>query len=463
MTTKPKIIVLDDDPTGSQTVHSCLLLMRWDVDTLRLGLQDDSPIFFVLTNTRALPPEAAASVTKEVCHNLKLALELTPPVSPPSQGGDTGGVFSPPSQGGDTGGVKFLIVSRSDSTLRGHYPIETDVIAQELGPFDAHFLVPAFFEGGRITRDSVHYLIINGVPTPVHETEFARDSVFGYHHSYLPDYVEEKTQGRISSQSVTRFLLADIRAGSLERLMKLNGNQCVVVDGETQADLDRFAQDVLAAASHGKRFLFRSAASILTALAALPPQPIAAENMAQYVRGGKPGAVIVGSHVKKTTQQLEVLLQAEGTVGIEVEVSRLLDDAPSQSAILLNEILTSVHAAHKAGKTPVVYTSRQELSFADVTTRLQFGTKVSTLLMDIVKGLPSDIGFLISKGGITSNDVLSTGLELTSARLLGQILAGCSMVITPNDHPLFPNLPVVLFPGNVGDADALATIYERLS
>ncbi|MEH2023684.1 four-carbon acid sugar kinase family protein [Nostoc sp.] len=437
MSNKPKIIVLDDDPTGSQTVHSCLLLMHWDVDTLRSGLQDDSPIFFVLTNTRSLTPESAASVIKEVCQNLKIAL-------------NTEGIDD------------FLIVSRSDSTLRGHYPIETDAIAQELGPFDAHFLVPAFFDGGRITRDSVHYLIIDGVTTPVHETEFARDSVFSYDHSYLPKYVEEKTQGRISAEVVERFLLADIRAGSLERLLQLHGNQCAVVDGETQADLNRFAVDILAAASQGKRFLFRSAASILTALAALPPQPIAAENMAQYVRQGKAGAVIVGSHVKKTTEQLEALLQLEGTVGIEVNVARLLDH-PNQSAALLTEIQESTRAAHEAGKTPVVYTSRQELNFKDVKTRLEFGEKVSGLLMDIVRGLPSDIGFLISKGGITSNDVLSTGLALTSARLLGQILAGCSMVLTSSDHPQFPDLPVVLFPGNVGDADALGTVYQRLT
>ncbi|KOP25190.1 Hrp-dependent type III effector protein [Hapalosiphon sp. MRB220] len=437
MTIKPKIIVLDDDPTGSQTVHSCLLLMRWDVDTLRLGLQDDAPIFFVLTNTRALPPESAASVTKEVCQNLQTALA-------------------------SEGIQDFLIVSRSDSTLRGHYPIETDVIAEELGPFDAHFLVPAFFEGGRITRDSIHYLIVDGVSKPVHETEFARDSVFGYHHSYLPKYVEEKTQGRIHADSVKRFLLADIRNGSLEALMSLSGNQCCVVDGETQADLDRFAQDILAAASQGKRFLFRSAASILTALAALPPQAIAPENMAEYVRNGKAGAVIVGSHVKKTTKQLEELLKAEGTFGVEVEVARLLDDI-DQSATLFSEILEKVHTAHTSGKTPVVYTSRQELTFKDVNTRLEFGSKVSRLLMDIVQGLPADLGFLISKGGITSNDVLSTGLALTSARLLGQILPGCSMVRTPADHPQFPNLPVVLFPGNVGDANGLATVYQRLS
>ncbi|NES99505.1 MAG: four-carbon acid sugar kinase family protein [Sphaerospermopsis sp. SIO1G2] len=438
MNTQPKIIVLDDDPTGSQTVHSCLLLMRWDVETLRLGLKDDAPIFFILSNTRSLTPADAANVTKEVCHNLKIAIEAE--------------------------NIKdFLVVSRSDSTLRGHYPIETDVIATELGPFDAHFLVPAFFEGGRVTRNSIHYLIIDGVPTPVHETEFARDSVFSYNYSYLPQYVEEKTKGRITENQVTRFLLADIRQGSLEKLLQLHNNQCAVVDGETQSDLNTFAQDLLNAASQGKRFLFRSAASILTALAALPPQTTPAENMSKYVRGGKPGAIIVGSHVKKTTQQLESLLKVEGTVGIEVDVSRLLDNQENELAKLLTEVLAKVREVHDSGKTPVVYTSRQELTFPDVKTRLDFGIKVSSLLMDIVKGLPTEIGFLISKGGITSNDVLSTGLGLTSARLLGQILAGCSMVITPSDHPQFPNLPVVLFPGNVGNADGLATVYQRLS
>jgi uncharacterized protein YgbK (DUF1537 family) len=435
--TQPKIIVLDDDPTGSQTVHSCLLLMQWDVETLRLGLRDEAPIFFVLTNTRALPSEKAATVTQTVCQNLKQALALEN-VS------------------------DFLVVSRSDSTLRGHYPIETDVIAAELGPFDAHFLTPAFFEGGRTTRDSVHYLRVNGVDTPVHETEFARDSVFGYQHSYLPDYVEEKTKGQIPASQVDRLLLQDIRAGVYDRLLHLSHNQCVVVDAETQADLNQFAGDVLKAADQGKRFLFRSAASLLTALAALPPQPIAPEKMASYVRGGKPGAIIIGSHVRKTTEQLEQLLQQPGIVGVEVEVARLLERSDDSRASLLQEATARVNEIHEAGKTPAIYTSRKELTFADTQTRLDFGEAVSGLLMDILRQLPEDIGFLISKGGITSNDTLSQGLNLRTARLLGQVLAGVSMVRTPGDHPQFPNLPVVLFPGNVGDATALATVYRRL-
>jgi uncharacterized protein YgbK (DUF1537 family) len=235
-----------------------------------------------------------------------------------------------------------------------------------------------------------------------------------------------------------------------------------VVDSEVQADLDQFAVDILAATSQGKRFLFRSAASLLTALAQLPPQPIAAEAMSSYVRRGKPGAVIVGSHVKKTTEQLERLLQESGLQGVEIDVSQLLN-SNIQPEALLEQTLKQVYEIYESGMTPVIYTSRQELTFETAQIRLEFGAAVSTLLMAVVQQLPADLGFLISKGGITSNDVLSTGLALKTARLLGQILAGCSVVITPPEHPRFPELPVVLFPGNVGDANALATVYQRLS
>ncbi len=434
---QPKIIVLDDDPTGSQTVHSCLLLMDWDVATLKLGLQDDVPIVFILSNTRAMSPQDAAATTQQICQNLKIAIAQAE--------------------------IKdFLVVSRSDSTLRGHYPVETDIIAQELGGFDAHFLTPAFFEGGRITTDSTHYLLIDGVKTPVAKTEFARDSVFGYSHSYLPDYVAQKTAGKIPATEVVKFSLEDIRSGQIERrLLKLNNNQCVVVDGETQADFDLVAKAILQATAKGKRFLFRSAASLLTSLAQLGEQPTAAENMGDYKPTDKPGVVLVGSHVQKTTQQLNQLLKEDDVVGIEVDVVRLRD-RPQEKNIILQQTLDEVKQAFTQGKTPVVYTSRQELSFANTQQRLHFGTEVSALLMEIVQGLPQEISFLISKGGITSNDVLSVGLNLTAARLLGQILPGCSVIKTEAEHPQFPNLPVVLFPGNVGNQDSLTAAWHRL-
>jgi uncharacterized protein YgbK (DUF1537 family) len=432
-----KIIVLDDDPTGSQTVHGCLLLTRWDTDTLRAALTDAAPLFFVLTNTRGMQAAQAAEVTRTVSRNLKQVLDRL---------------------AREHTRINPVFVSRSDSTLRGHYPVETDVIAGELGPFDAHFLVPAFFEGGRITRDSVHYLMVDGKPVPVHETEFARDSVFGYHHSYLPDYVEEKTHGGITAAMVQRFLLDAVRGDCLDRLLQLQGNTCCVVDAERQSDLDNFCRQLLAATARGKRFLFRSAASLLTSLAGLGPQPVAAADMREYVRAGRPGAVIVGSHVKKTTRQLEQLLQQPGVVALEVEVDRIEREGPA----LLADLLTAAGKAHAGGATPVIYTSRTEKTFADQKTRLAFGERVSAFLMQVVRGLPPTLGFLISKGGITSNDVLSTGLALKTARVLGQILPGCSVVRCPRDHPRYPGMPVVIFPGNVGDENGLATVYQRL-
>ena len=428
----PKIIVLDDDPTGSQTVHSCLLLTRWDVPTLKMALADAAPLFFVLTNTRGMDATRAAAVTREVCENLKAALADHPgPV---------------------------LFVSRSDSTLRGHYPVETDVMNDVLGPFDATLLTPGFFEGGRITRDSTHFLMVDGTPVPTHATEFARDSVFGYTTAFLPDYVAEKTGGRVAAKDVARLTLADLRAGKADAwLAGLRDNAIGVVDGESSDDYRLFADAVLKAAASGKRLLFRSAASLLTALAKLPPQPVAAEAFSTLVRDGRPGAVVVGSHVAKTTAQLTALLKEHGVVGLPLDVTRV----PAGRAAVVEELTASIAHAHAQGLSPVVFTSRSERQFASTAERLAFGGAVSGTLMDVVQRLPTTLGFLISKGGITSNDVLSTGLALTASRVLGQILPGVTVVQTPADHRL-PGVPVVIFPGNVGGDDALAQVYRRL-
>jgi uncharacterized protein YgbK (DUF1537 family) len=433
-----KIIVIDDDPTGSQTVHGCLLLTRWDPETLIEAFNDASPLFFVLSNTRGMDAAEAARVTREICVNLRTAMDRLAADGRP---------------------IQPLIVSRSDSTLRGHYPVETDVIAEELGPFDAHFLVPAFFEGGRITRDGVHYLMVDGVPVPVNETEFARDSVFGFRHAFLPDYVEEKTGGRIAAQTVERFGLEDVRGDVGSRLRALTGNVCGVVDAERQSDLDSFARQVLTAAGEGKRFLFRSAASLLTALAALPPQPVAPSSMSTYVRDGRPGVVLMGSHVEKSTRQLRHLIDHTDVIPIEIDLDRLLADEDA----LLKDLLGRLETAQNEGRGVVLFTSRGERQFPSTAERLAFGERVSGFLVKIVRNLPQEIGFLISKGGITSNDTLSQGLALRTARVLGQIRAGCSVVRCPGDHPRYPDLPVVIFPGNVGGDEALAEAYEILA
>ncbi|MFP5411216.1 MAG: nucleotide-binding domain containing protein, partial [Gammaproteobacteria bacterium] len=197
---------------------------------------------------------------------------------------------------------------------------------------------------------------------------------------------------------------------------------------------------------------------LLTALAKLPPQPVAADAFATLVRDGRPGVVVVGSHVARTTAQLMQLLKQRGVVGLPLDVKRL----PAGRAAVVDELTASIAHAHAQGLTPVVFTSRTELSFASTAERLAFGEAVSGTLMDVVKRLPETLGFLISKGGITSNDVLSTGLALTASRVLGQILPGVTVVQTPPWHRL-PQLPVVIFPGNVGGDDALAEAWRRLT
>jgi uncharacterized protein YgbK (DUF1537 family) len=441
-----KIIVIDDDPTGSQTVHSCLLLTRWDVQTLVEALQDDSPLFFVLSNTRGMDAARAARVTRDICVNLKHALDRL--------------------QGQGTS-INPIVVSRSDSTLRGHYPVETDIIAEELGPFDAHFMVPAFFEAGRFTRHSIHYLVMDGKPVAVHETEFAKDSVFGFSTAFLPDYVEEKTGGRIKATQVQRFLLDDVRADCRTRLRELAGNVCCVVDCESKADLSHFAEQLQAVAREGKRFLFRSAASLLTALAKLPAQPVDADDMACYVRDRKPGVILIGSHVAKTSAQLAYLREHTDVVPVHVDVKQLrasntLEWSEQAAVVAADAIIAQVDAAHARGKTAAIYTSREELQFPSQAERLAFGERVSAFLMGLVHRFPATIGFLISKGGITSNDVLTSGLTLKQSRVLGQILTGCSVIRCPSDHNRYPDLPVVIFPGNVGDETALAKAYAIL-
>ena len=122
MAERLKVVVLDDDPTGSQTVHSAPLLLRWDAASLAAGLSHPSPLLFLLANTRALDAAAAADRVREICRALRPALE----------------------EAVAAGWIdRWLIVSRGDSTLRGHFPLEVDVIVEELGPFDATLLAPA--------------------------------------------------------------------------------------------------------------------------------------------------------------------------------------------------------------------------------------------------------------------------------------------------------------------------------
>ncbi|MEA5391403.1 four-carbon acid sugar kinase family protein [Cyanobium gracile UHCC 0139] len=462
-----KIVVIDDDPTGSQTVHGCPLLLRWDAGTLAAGLAHPSPLLFLLANTRALAPAAAADRVREICGALRPALERAM----------AAGTIS-----------SWLVVSRGDSTLRGHFPLEVDVISEELGPFDATLLVPAFLEGGRTTVDGEHRL--HG--RPVHESPFARDGLFAYATSHLPDWVEEKSGGRIPATAVDRIGWRELEAGGpplLRHLARLESNVCVAVDGASEDHLASLASAVRSliagspagaglGAGRPRRFLFQCAASLIQALASLPPQPLAPAALASLRRGGGgaplPGLVLVGSHVPLADRQLERLLAAPGCVGVELEVAKVqrLLEGP-EPALLLASLeqawgrrLAEVLAG---GFTPVLYTSRGEARCRHAGERRELGLALAGVMARLAAAQAPALGYLISKGGITTHTLLADGLDLDHVELQGQLLPGLSLVLaametavgTATSAHLGP-LPVLTFPGNLGDEDTLWEAWRRM-
>ncbi|MCP9881741.1 four-carbon acid sugar kinase family protein [Cyanobium sp. Alchichica 3B3-8F6] len=439
MAAPTKIIVIDDDPTGSQTVHSCPLLLRWDPATLAAGLRHPSPLLFLLANTRGLAPQPAADRVREICRALAVALPAA-------------------------GIAHWWLVSRGDSTLRGHFPLEVDVIAAELGPFAATLLIPAFLDGGRTTVGGVH--LLNG--QPVHETPFARDGLFGYGSSDLPAWVEEKSGGRIPAADVLRLEGAELdraaQDGGHDLAQWLDGleNQPVVaVDGERPGQLAALAGAVRAAS---RAVLSQSAASWIQALAALPPQPRDAAGLAGLRRRDRdgaplPGLVLVGSHVPLADAQLAALLVEPvcGLVELDVaKVQRVLEGpAPAELlASLERSWLAQLQAVLAAGQTPVLATSRGELVCASPQERRRLGEALAGLMARLAAALAPRLGYVISKGGITSHTLLADGLALAAVELQGQLLPGLSLVLTPADGPV-PGQPVLTFPGNLGEADTL--------
>ena len=453
--TNPKILVFDDDPTGSQTVHSCPLLLRWDADTLAAGLRHPSPLLFLLANSRALDPEAAASRVHQICQQLKPALAQA----------QAAGVIR-----------DWMLVSRGDSTLRGHCPLEAEILTQELGPFAATLLVPAFPEGGRTTVDAVHRL--HG--QPVHETAFGRDGLFSYQTSHLPSWLEARSGGRLAAEAVRHLPLPVLEAAAAapagdplgqrlrlrRQLRELEGQGWAVIDAERPAQLLALGQALRQLqAEGGPRFLFQSAASLLSGLAALPPQPLKPAQLAGLRRrradgSPAPGLVLVGSHVPLSDLQLERLLAKPGCEGVELPVDAYLrDELPQPLEAHLLEGLRTVLAS---GRTAVLFSSRGDRLPGAGAARRQLGLRLAAAMARLAAALAGELGYLISKGGITSHTLLADGLALAMVELQGQLLPGLSLGLPAQASSPAAGLPVLTFPGNLGEADTLVEAWRWL-
>jgi uncharacterized protein YgbK (DUF1537 family) len=302
-----RIAVLDDDPTGSQTVHDVSVVTVFDTAEYAAGLSAAGATCFILTNTRSLPQAAAVELTTAVTSDL-LTLDLDGPVE---------------------------IISRSDSTLRGHFPAEIDALnavrRRVLGrEFDGVLLIPAYFEAGRFTAGDIHWATIGGRAVPAGTTEFARDATFGYRSSDLKEFIAEKSRGRIKPGQVRSISLTDIRRGGPDRvadiLDEVSGGAFVVVNATEHADLDVVVLGLLQVQQQGKAFAHRAAPTFPQVLSGLEPQPpLSAAKIWPQGRPGGHGLVVVGSHVGLTSRQVAAAQARGGITEVELDVSTLLD------------------------------------------------------------------------------------------------------------------------------------------
>jgi uncharacterized protein YgbK (DUF1537 family) len=435
-----RLAVLDDDPTGTQTVHGVPVLTTWSVEDLRWALEQPSSTFYVLTNSRSFPEEEAARMNREILANLASAAEQT--------------------------GADFTIVSRSDSTLRGHYQAETEALERALGvDFDGVVLCPCYIEAGRLTVNDIHWVRQGERLVPAGETEFASDASFGYSSSNLAAWVEEKTTRRVRASEVASVGLADIREGGpgrvAEVLLDVSGRP-VVVNAASYADLEVFVLGLLDAEERGKRFLYRTGPSFVRVRGGISEKgPLSAQELyGRRPRQGH-GLVLVGSHVEMTTRQLEHALALSDVRAVEVSVPRLLDAGARDGE--LNRVVSEVNQKLAEAEI-VVYTSREVVRSGAGRTGLEIGVSVSDALVEVMRRVDRrlPLAFVVAKGGITSSDVGTRGLGVRRAEVAGQMLPGIiSVWILPEDSA-FPGLPYVIFAGNVGEEDSLARIIEIL-
>jgi len=88
------LVALDDDPTGTQTVHDVPVLTVYDLESLTEVIEDiQPPLLFILTNSRSLAEYQTQEMHATIAERLNVVAQTT--------------------------GQQIELISRSDSTLRG--------------------------------------------------------------------------------------------------------------------------------------------------------------------------------------------------------------------------------------------------------------------------------------------------------------------------------------------------------
>ena len=298
-----------------------------------------------MTNSRSLTERETIEVHKEIVANIVKAAKETKNA--------------------------YLVISRGDSTLRGHYPLETQILQEELAGKDKNFIdgeliIPFFKEGGRYTIDDVHYLSNGKKLIPVGQSEFAEDRTFGYKNSNLKAWIEEKTRGKYCAESVRSVPLSMLRRldyeGITELLLTVSSFDKVVVNATCYTDLKVFAIAFLQVLQLGKNFLARTAAGWPKVLCGIKDDVILTGK--ELAKGDQKngGLIVVGSHVKKTTAQLAQLQTSRKPIAF-IEFNQHLAMEPDG---LEQEVLRVAEEAQKMigqGTTAAIFTKRERIDF----------------------------------------------------------------------------------------------------
>lgn len=440
------LVVLDDDPTGTQSVAELPVLTSWAVEDIAWALDQGHAAFYILTNTRSLPPGVAAARNREIAVNALDAAAAS--------------------------GRELVFVSRSDSTLRGHFPLETDVLAETIAErsgraVDAVVLVPAFPDAGRVTIGSEHYMLAGEQLTPVSATEFARDASFGFPSSNLREYVSAKTEGRTPASAVIALTLDVVRRGP-ESIADLLGTAAdgapVVADAVTEDDLRLIALGCHLAHRRGTALLFRVGPPFVRAAIGQEPRaPLLAPDIYDAHESERSGGlIVVGSHVGVTSRQLDHLTRTYPDCStVVVEVDAVISG--TTRADHLDDVVAQAVNGLARGNV-VVHTSRRLVTAASGEESLAISRAVSAAVVEVVRRVlqAAPPRFVIAKGGITSSDVAVHGLSIRRAMVRGPMLPGIVSLWEPMDGPA-RGIPYVVFAGNVGTDTSLTDVVCTLS
>lgn len=433
-TTPKTIIILDDDPTGTQTVYDIPVVTSWDSSTLEKEIIE-SPVFFILTNSRSLQIKEANDLAALIGKRL---YQLSKKHS-----------------------KKILVISRGDSTLRGHYPNEVVALAKGLQIAKAkHILAPAFFEGGRYTFKDIHYVKEQDNFIPASKTPFAKDNTFGYRNSNLKDWIFEKYEGNLNINNIDSLSIDLLRNTSTQAIIdKLNTTNIshTIINATSYYDLQILA---LACLKSNKEYVFRTSASFVNAITGIAAKEcLKKEEILANIKGSG-SLIVIGSYVPKTSMQLENLKKHSNAIFLELDVTNVLDKQLFEQDVF--KVSEKINEALKENKDVVFYTSRTIVKGNSKAESLAIVNSVSNGVITIIKKLNIKPKYIVAKGGITSSDVATKGLNVKKAYVLGQALKGVP-VWQLGKETKFPNMPYIVFPGNVGNNDALTKLTKLLT